>query len=250
MPEELALAIGEIKGITEETKFGAVLGTDIADNPKDLWYFANDGLGGADTKTFPSASSEFFIASDSASDSSVEVTLSAIADDGTLATVVVTATGTTPVSCGTLLDVNRAFLSGDDQSNVGNIAICTANNFTSGFPTTPSQCVAMIPAAYGQTQLSLYRVPIGYKIRIKAVQVFLSRASGGNGSAEVHLRVKPNGGSWRVVRPYELTTSAPLDVKTGGLIFEGGTQLGLRVEDVSDNDTNAFGELIFDQVVI
>jgi hypothetical protein len=248
---DLDLAFGQFGGMLEDMKYGYVRGLDAADNAVDVWSFANDGLSvRSDTKTFPSSASTFYIASDAIADTSLAVTVVAIDSTGAESTQVVTtnaASGRTPVALtGSLLDVNRAFLSGNGQTNTGNIAITTANNFTNGAPTTPSQCVAFIPAGYGQTEQCSYTVPSGYRLRIKRLIVYVARTSGAAGSAEVRLLTRAPGGSWLVKRELFLTAATPVNSPEHGLVFSAGTQIAMRVEDVSDTDTNVTAQFAFD----
>ena len=75
----------------------------------------------------------------------------------------------------------------------------------------------------------------------------IARASGAAGSAEINLRVKEAGKSWRVRRHYDVTTALSLDRKQQGLVLGAGARLSIRVTDnVSDNLTNANAQLDYE----
>jgi hypothetical protein len=249
---DLDLAFGQFTGMSEDTKYGFVKVIDAADNPVDVWAFATDTLSvRADTKTFPTSASTFYIASDAVADTSLAVTIDTIDSTGAAVTQVVTtdaSSGRTPVALtGSLLDVNRAFLSGNNQTNTGNLYIITANNFAAGgTPNTPSQCVAFIPIGLGQTQQCSYTVPLGYRLRIKRVVVFMARLSGAAGSAEIQLLTRNAGGSWLTKREFFITVGTPVNELVSGLVFNAGAQIVFRLVDASDSDTNISAEFAFD----
>ena len=244
IPSDMDLDLGGFSDVQSKTKFGIVEDLDGADSNRDVWAYGGDNVGG-DVKTFPASSSTFYMASSSASDTSKEVTIDGIAADGTQTTVVATLNGQTPVSLGTLLDVNSASFTGSDQTGIGNVGFVVANNFTNGVPDDSTEVVAFIPAGFNQTQLCMYRTPTDTRIRIQKIYIAIARANGSLGSADVNFRVKEPGGSWRVVRPYFVTTAYPIDVDQQGLVFAGGTQIAIRVTAVSDADTNINAQFKF-----
>lgn len=251
---ELDLAFGRFSGLEENTKFGMVLGIDAADNAVDIWDFASDALSTrTDTKTFPTSAATLYAASDSAADTSKQFTASVILSDGTRSDVTWTTDATdgrTAVSLGVSgLDVNTVTLSGSSQTHAGNIYVQQGSGFTAGVPNTPANVLAFVRAGYGRTQQATYTVPAGYQIRIKRVILTIARASGAAGSAQIEFRVKPAGKSWIVMREWHLPTGF-VEKHVAGLVYDAGTQIVMRLEDVSDSDTNVTGEFHYELAAI
>lgn len=247
----LDLALGRFGGMVEDTKFGYVKAIDAADDPADIWDWGSDDISGAKTKTFPTSAATLYIASDAAGDTSKVFTVYYIDANGADASVEVTTNasdGTTPVSLGvTGLDVYRVVLTGDTQTHAGNIYVQQGSGFSSGVPTSAAAVLAFVRAGHGQTQQTQFTVPAGKILRMKRVIVTVARASGAAGSAEIQLLAKPSGGSWAIKREWFLQTGV-LSKPVAGLVFSAGTQLTMRVDDVSDTDTNVTGEYAFDLV--
>lgn len=241
---ELDLALGRIGGQTEDTKFGAVLGTDAIDNAVDVWWLATDSLASRlDTKTFPSTPQSLFISSSNGGDTG-QATVYYLDNNGIRQTVTPTLTGQTPVNLGvTGLDCNRAVY----PSNVGDIYINTEDNHTGGIPNDLTTVLAYIPAAYGQTQQAIDTVPSDKIQRIKRLIVFCSRASGAAGSANIALQVN-DGNGWITKRYYPITTAASLVESVAGIILQPSYKIRARVLDVSDTDTNITVEWAYDEV--
>lgn len=251
---ELDLALGRFTGMSEDAKFGRVEGIDnTGDFPCDIWAMADDGFASRlAEKTFPSSAATLYMASDASGDTDIEVTVPYLNSSGVPLAVTSnlnSSDATTPVNLGvTALDCNRAFLSGDNETASGNIFISNNSSFTSGAPSTLSNTLAMIPAGYGQTQQAIDQTPAGYKYRIKRLIAYMARANGAAGSATIELQVKPSGGSWLVKREFFITTSQPVNKPVAGIVLDGLTQVRLKVTDVSDNDSNFFGEWHYDLV--
>lgn len=250
---DFLIPLGLFSGIEEDAKFGRVEDIDAADNAVDVWAVADDTLTGrSDTKVFPTSASTLYMASDSSADQDIEVTVIYLDTNGIKQTVTANtdaSDGQTPVSLAVSgLDSNRAYLSGDNESNAGNIYISNNSSFTSGVPSTITNTLCMIPAGYGQTQQAMDTVPADKKLRMKRMIAYLARASGAAGSATVYLKIKPNGGSWRVMRDYVITDGSPISKPIAGLVLDGLTQWVLTVNDVSDTDTTVFAEVHYDMI--
>ncbi len=240
------LALGRLGGVQEDSKFGEVLALDAADAATDVWAFGSDTVSGADTKTFPTSAQSLYISSDSGSDTDVDVTVEYVDSTGAAATATPNLNGQTAVDMGvTAFDVNRARVVGDTAA-VGNIYINTANAHTNGVPDSAATVLAYIAAGYGQTQLCMYTVPLNKQARLKHIVAGMSRASGGAGSAELHLRVREFGGTWIVKRIFHPTQAAPVDQPLANLVLPARTSFALRAHDVSDTDTNITGDIFFD----
>ena len=245
MPYKLRVIRGLIKGVEFDTKFGSVKLVDAADSPKDVWAYADDNISGGDTKTFPTTASVFYAASSSASDSGKVFSWEGKAADGTRRVNTFTCAGQTPVAidgANLSLDVNRCYLDDDNETMVGGLTIVTANNFTAGVPDDPAEVVSYVSENYAQTQLGMYNVPEGETIVITALRAYMTRANGSLGSGEVNFRIKAPNGSWRVVRPYEASTSSPTS-SDSSIVLEGGSLIVPRLQDVSDADTTVNTEI-------
>lgn len=245
---DIDLALGRFSGFTEDAKFGLVTGIDAADSEVDIWAMANDTFANRlDQKTFPTSAATLYMASDDNADTA-EVTVEYLDSSGELQTVTADLNGNTPVNLGvTGLDSNRAYLSGDNQTAAGNIYITNDSAFTSGVPDTLSSTLAFIPAGYGHTQQCLYQVPTGKICRVKKAIVTISRASGAAGSAEIHVIVKKSGGSWRVLREWNLSNGNFVK-EVAGIVLNAGDLIRFTVPDVSDTGTNITGEFHYDLV--
>ncbi len=247
----LDLAFGRIGGMSEDSKFGGVIGMDAADPTRDCWDWASDDLSGALVKVFPSSAATLYIASDAAGDTSLDFMVDVILSDGSLSQVSVTtdaSNGTTPVSLGVSgLDVNRCELVGDDQSHAGNIYVQQGTGFTSGVPNDATAVLAFIRAGYGQTQQTIYRVPLTKQCRPKRAEIGIARASGADGSAELRFWVKKAGQSWVVKRRWFAQTGEP-PKPIVGIVLPAQSLFRVDIEEVSDLDTNITVEIIYDLV--
>lgn len=235
----------ERSGISVDTKFGRVRNIDAADTPCDVWALADDAASPRlESKTFPSAASTLYMASDDAADTA-EVTVEYIDSFGFLQTVTDNLTGQTPVNLGVSgFDSNRAYLSGDDESNVGNVFVSHDADWTAGVPDDLTQTLCHIPPGYGQTEQCLYRVPIGKKCFILGLNLTVARSGGAAGSADVRILTKESGGSWLVKRDYPIQNGG-MPFVTRGLSVGPGGFFRLEVNDVSDIDTNVTADIIY-----
>lgn len=250
VPASIDLSFNQFGGLRENAKFGLVEGLDSGDPPVDLWNFADDDLAvRSDTKTFPTSAATLYACSDNVGDTDIDITITYIDANGYEQTASINLNGQTPVSFGvTGLDVNRASVSGNNQSPLGNIYIMQGNDFAAGgTPNDVADVLAFIRQGYGQTQMCCYTVPIDRQHNIKFLNLKMARDNGADGSAELHLRVRTNGGSWLVKRPVFITSSGSLSRPEFGLTFSGLTQIVWRVIDISDLDTNIDGMWAFDE---
>lgn len=227
----------------DRSKFGAVELVDAADSEKTVWEFANDGGGGVDTKTFPSSASEIFMSSSSSSDSSIVVKATVCDESFNESQQVVQLSGQTPVSIGTWLDSNRIEVIGP-ALNVGSIYLTNTSSFTSGVPDDLSSVLAYVSPGQGQTHQCTYLVPAGRGITLKKAVITVARASGAAGSAIIDLRTKISGADWVIKRRWHLQTG-DFQHEVPEINLPPGSNFEIRLEDVSDNDTNVSAEVIF-----
>lgn len=232
------IALNNVPNYSIATKFGTVKLLDLSDAETTVWSMGNDdSVNVLPRKTFLDTATPFYMASSSASDTAKEVTIKVSDASNVEKTVIATLTGQTPVLLGTFLDCNSAYISGDDQSLVGDVFIAGTPTFTNGIPSTLSTTQAHISSAYGRTQQACVRVPTNTKMVISSLYARISRINGSDSSALLQLRVKPAGKSWFVLRPYLITTSSDIN-KTEQIVLKAGDLVEFTIDEVSDNDTS------------
>lgn len=245
------LAFGNFMGMEEDAKYGGVKGIDAADATVDVWRMADDSFGNRlNSKTFPTVAQSLFISSDSVSDTDVDVEITYLDSIGARQTITINLNGQTAVSVGvTALDCNRLEVA-NENINVGNVYLNTADAHTSGVPDDLTTILAFIPATKGQSQQAIDQVPLNFKYHIKHVTGVVSRASGAAGSADIELQVKTLGGSWVTKRDYPINTGQGVNKPSAGLVFDALTKIRARLIDVSDNDTEVTFEWEYDLLAV
>lgn len=244
-PDRVDLALGRLGGVQEGDKFGyaAGLGTSIQlGTPAtwvDLWAYGGQ-------RTAPTSSFTPFMASDSAADTDIDITWTYQDADGVENTVTVATDGSdgrTPVSLGvTATEVYRG--KNDDSTDLaGNVAVTTANNYTNGAPDNQNEVLAYIPVNEGQTQVLALRVPAGKGFVLQGLELAVARASGAAGSVDLVFQIREAGKVWRTIRPFQITTSPPPTYPFFGRVLDVGTDIRVRIRDVSDNGTSVSGTL-------
>jgi len=240
---QVEVALGNIPGYSNGTKFGSIRLIDAADaQPLTIWRLADDGRTPLRVarKTFQTVASNAWVASNNALDAGKQITVELNDSNNNFVTHTLTLNGgdgRIPVSTGiSALDCNVAFLSGDTQTLSGDVYVTNANNFTNGVPNLGSAVLAFISQADGRTQQSVYRVPSGYTMIIRNVYSTIT-AGTSNGSVQVTLRIKPDGGSWYVVRPYAITTAVALD-REEIITLSENSLVEFTISSVGGNDTN------------
>lgn len=231
------VALGNIPNYSNGTKFGSVRSIDAADpTPITVWRPADAGSSFA-RKTFATVAANLWVAS---TDNADTATLTLVVNDAAnnLTTTTVTLTGNTPVDTGvSALDCNTAFVSGTDETLAGDVWITNNNNFTAGgVAADPTEVQAFIPAADGRTQQATYRVPASTTMVVKNVHASVT-AGTNNGAEFILMKVKPPGGSWYTLRPYNLTTSVGLE-RDELMTFEAGTLVEFCLDDTGGNGLN------------
>ena len=232
------VSLGNVPNHTHGHKHGVVYLLDGADGAATIWNYADDGLSGrVARKTFLTTAVQMWVASDNAGDTTQTITITYNDSNNLFQSVDVNLNGTTAVDSGvTAFDVASAWVSSDDDTLAGNVYIQQGSTFTAGVPDDGTDVMAYIHPDFGRTQQAALRVPDDKQCIIDNVYMAAQRAGGVAGSAEARLRIKPDGGSWTVIRPYLLGTSAPLD-KTEQIVLEAGTFIEFYVDNVSDTDT-------------
>ena len=256
---QLEVALGNIPNHTNGTKFGLVKNIDAADSqPITIWRLADDGRTPlrVQRKTFQTTDHNAWVSSNAATDAGKGITL--VLNDASNVLVLATITldgadGRTPVDTGvSVLDCNVAYISGADEELDGDVYVVSdvsgtaPASFTNGVPNNPTEVLAFIPQEAGRTQQSVYRVPTLTKMVIRNVHSTVT-AGTANGSATVNLRVKPAGGSWYTVRPYNITTAVAIE-REEIITLEAGSLVEFNIEDVGGNDLNTLAIFNYDLI--
>ena len=126
-------------------------------------------------------------------------------------------------------------------SSGGNEGIITATQAT-----THGNVHLTIPVGFNQTLVGVYTVPAGKVAILKRVRVSITRANGSPGSATITLRARRYGETFQSIRAFEVQTGGPVVFAAfGGERYGPGTDFKFRVDDVSDSNTIADGEMEF-----
>jgi hypothetical protein len=117
-----------------------------------------------------------------------------------------------------------------------------AGDITARQATTTANVFAVMPSTASNTLICADTVPADQTYLIESVSVAITRASGAAGSANVSLRTRPFGEVFTSKRSYEPSTGGPVDENlVGGIPVSTGTDIKIRVDSVSDNNTIATG---------
>ncbi len=248
---ELDLAFGKFDGMTEDSKFGYIeaLGTSVVIGTPSTW---NDLWASGGLRNVPSGTFTPYMASDDAADTDIPITWTYLDSSGYEQTVTVNTNasdGRTPVSLG--VTAQEVYRGTTGSTLTGDVTVCTANNFSSGVPVSPTtQLLAKILARDGQTQICAGRVPVNKKRRIKSIFSACTLLSGGAGAVLAVFEVRPNGGAWQVKRPMMFTSYSDYDRVIRGIVLEPLTDFRIRIRDVSDNNTYIEATIDFDDLEI
>ncbi len=233
----LEVAKGNVPGHTLVNKFGRNLDIDTGSVPETVW-----GGGGLYTG-HPTGSPETVeLSSDDSADTSAGTGMRTIRIYGlktststAYETEDVTLNGTSWVSSAeTWYRVNRAvgLTYGSGGTNAGGVTI--------RHTTTTANIFAVVPADGGQTAICCYTIPTGSTGYLVGGFVRMVRANGSPGSANCSLRIREAGGSgFRAGMLFDVShsASAQLGQIPGETIFQGGDDVKVRVDDVSDSNT-------------
>lgn len=256
---EIEAALGNIPNHFVSTKFGSVRLLDAADiapgSPFTIWRLADDGRTPLQVgrKIFQTSNDNIYISSNNLADTSIEVTLIINDENNNIRTITANTNavdGRTPVDTGVLaIDCNTAFVSGNNQTIVGDIYVVSGANITpaTGVPSDSTKILAFIPSGDQRTQQSVFRVPSNAKMIIKDIYATVS-AGTATGSTSVILRVKEDGKSWVTIRPYLVTSSFQTSRKEN-IVLGPNALVECLIEEVSGNNINSLFnfdyELIF-----
>ena len=233
------VALGDVPNYTIDTKFGRNPVINIG-TPEDMWNGGSVYTGHPVSFTPETVD----VYSDDAADTSAGTGARTMRIWGLKSntseiyeTEDIILNGTTAVtSVNTWWRVNKAIIltAGSGEENAGTITV---------EPTTTSANVfVQMPAGFNATTIGAYTVPYGKKMLIKRIRVALIRSSGSAGSGTITLRARPTGGVYNARRVFGLQTGAATEfTELGGMVFTAGTDIKYRIDDVSDNATEAEG---------
>jgi len=230
-------------------KFGQNDDIDTNSDPEDLWggagLYAGHPTGSAEVVEVFSGSDVDSIGLTGA----LTVEIQGLDDDGALQRDTITLRGSVEVETTNTYDRVfrlRVLTGGSGGANVGAI--------TCRHATTTANVFAVIPAGVNQSLVAAYTVPFGYTAIITSFQVNMTVSAGVAGSAIVSFRVREPGGVYRSVVYEQVTTTKGLNMELkGGLKLPALTDLLVRVENVSGNNTaasSAIGILLIQSNII
>lgn len=204
--------------------------------PEDIW--SNGGL--YPYATFSTAQTLEFLSS-SANDAPAgtgaeEITIIGLDDSGAEASVVIATNGVSVVAIpGSWLAINRAFINNNKTGSLG-INDGNINIRVSGGGTVVSQ----IPAARGQTQQCVYRVPVdGSKVfRVVNLISYTDAATGKTASMQL-IKIGTDCQTTRVLSSGTLTEASrwQREYKKGGPKINALEWVAIRAFSVAQNDT-------------
>lgn len=235
-PVEVLKRIQEDESGYSVNKFGYNNDIDTATAPEDIW-----SVGGLyPYATFTTAQSLEFLSSSAEDGAGTETGTGEITINGLDAnlnnqTVVVSTNGTSVVTIpGTWLAVNRAYINdgetGTAGTNVGTITIRVAS---------AGDTVSEIPAARGQTQQAVYRVPNdGTVFRVTKIEAYTDASTGKTASMQL-VSIGTDCVTTRVKSSAPISEVLKWDRKyeKGGVKIQAGEWVAIRALSVTQNDT-------------
>jgi hypothetical protein len=180
------------------------------------------------------------VSSSDVSDSGITITTIINDSNNDLRTIETVISGQTPVSIGSSgYDCNTAFVSGNDQTLAGDVYVTLGSDHTNGIPNDLNKVLAFIPQQSQRTQQATFRVPRNTRMIIDRVHSSIG-AGGSQASAVVNLRVKPENGSWYILRPYNITTSFSVE-REETIVLNAGTYVEFFIDVNGSNiDSTTF----------
>jgi hypothetical protein len=154
--------------------------------------------------------------------------------------ITVTLNGTTPVLLGAITYYRggtriRVITAGSTGSNEGTLTL--------RHTTTTANIFAVMPVGNNQTAILAFTVPLGKTLYIHRINIQLSRASGAAGSASMSLRARQDGEVFNAIIIPEVTEASPYTAIDSWTVVTERTDVKLRCESVSDNNTIISGEI-------
>lgn len=239
--EHLAVPMGWISGVSGDTKFGINPNVDTA-AAEDMW------AGGGDYTGFPSGAAETVdVSSDNIADTAAgtgarTIRLFGLDANFLFQTEDITLNGltlVTSIKTWSRLPRGRVLTAGSLENNAGTI---TAHHTT----TTANVFFVILPGD-GGTLVACTTVPANETMIIDSLFAGLS-ANTVASQAGISLRAREPGGVFIKMREHGASLGSPIDrTYKRGLTLPEKTDVKIRVESVSANNTSLFGE--FDYVL-
>lgn len=224
--DSLQIALGQIPGYSLGDKFGENknIGTGQIE---DCWT-----AGGLYTG-FVQETEAITVTSDNAGDAGYQLVVYGLDAAGLEIQETVTLSGGSP-SATTISQFNRCFRlrisPGHTTSNVGTI--------TATHATTTANVFATITPGDNTSQVCAFTVPSNKRYYLKRWVFGIARANGSGGSAEVSMMRCVGTGSLVKFMPTYVNTASVVDKEIEGhIILEPGTNMVVRISDVSDGGT-------------
>ena len=233
-PMDMDVALGNIPGVISGSKYGYSRGLttviDIATPSTwtDLWAYSGQ-------RTSPTTTFTPYVASSSGSDTAKTVVFTYLDTAGEEMTVPVTLNGQTPVSLG--ITAQELFTGENTGASdlLGNVAVATTNNFTSGVPDNQNEVLVQMPVNDGRSQVLARRVPSNKQCVFGDCSLTLVRNNGSAASAELSLDVRKSGGVWQSRRPIGISTSEGFCENLSDIVLGPLSDFRVRIRDISDN---------------
>lgn len=231
----LSVNMGEYDGYSYIDKFGENPDIDTGTIPEDIWEFGGqyiyDGIG-----TAPIIN----LVSDNAGDI-MPISVQGLDIEGNLVTQEITLTGTTSVALDTpLWRVFRMSNEGVEAQDISGTIYC---HTSTGNTPASNEVRAIIDNGNNQTLMALYTVPRG-----KVGFLFRGELGGSrsqtSGSMQCAYYSRRYGKVFKIKKRVDITNqgnSCYVDRRTAPDIIPALTDIKLRVENVSANNTGVFG---------
>jgi len=236
------IALWNIAWIEQFWKFGTNLNIDTWTTPEDIWN------GGGLYTGFPTWSAETMeIRSSDSDDTSawtgartVKITNLLDWNYNEMPDITITLNWTSWVSlwAQTYLRASRVVVltAWSGESNAWTITL--------RHTTTTANIFAKMPAWKNQTTIMAFTVPAWKTALLNRIFLSMGRLSGAPWSANVNLRVRPLGWVFNATKDASITSSVPYAFENNGyIVVEEKSDVTVRVEDVSDNNTFASCEI-------
>jgi hypothetical protein len=229
----LRISLGQVPGFSFIDKFGENPDIDSGSTPEDIWEF-----GGEYTYDTNGTAPIVSLISDSAADT-MDIEVQGLDIDGYSVTQTITLTGTTRVALTTPLW--RVFRM-SNEGTVDTIGTIYCYIGTGGVPSA-GDVRAIIDNGNNQTLMALFSIPrgkVGYLIR---GELGGSRSRNA-GAIQCAYYSRRYGKVFKIKKRVDITnqgTSVYQDKRSAPDIIPALTDIKLRVENVSDNNTGVFG---------
>ena len=211
------------------TKFGRNTDVDKA-SPEDIWnggsvYAGFPSSGNAETITITSSATT--------SDAAATVFISGLDANWNIQTETVTLNASgVGVSANTYRRMNRAYVVTPASGQTTNVGSLTGTHTT-----TTTNVFMVMPAGYGQTEISAYTIPANYTGYLKVYRASMLDSTSNSGI--IAFWTRENGKAVRIQRPFAISTSFPIETRLySGIVFPEKTDIAVRVLSVTNDNAD------------